>query len=346
METLTWIGVGVCLLHSATFSGLNLALLGLSRLNLEVVAEGGNNNAKRVIELRRDSNFLLTTILWGNVAANVLLTMLTDSVMTGTYAFLFSTFGITFCGEILPQAWFSRNALKMGSALAPVIRVYQVLLWPVAKPSAWLLDRWLGPEGITYLREHDLRRVITKHMEAEESDLRFNEGRGVLNFLALDDLPLGQEGEPVDPDSIITLPVQVDLPVLPPFEPKADDPFIQQVQRSGQKWVILCNAEEQPLLVLDADDFLRNSFLNGADINPYGSCHRPIVVRNSQMNVGRVLRKLSVSQENPEDDVIDKDLILLWTKDQRRVITGADLLGYLMRGIVPILEGETSDRSS
>ncbi|MFT7486478.1 MAG: metal transporter CNNM [Candidatus Paceibacteria bacterium] len=335
MEILTWIGVGVCLLHSATFSGLNLALLGLSRLNLEVIAEGGNPAAKRVIDLRRDSNFLLTTILWGNVAANVLLTLLTDSVLTGAYAFMFSTFGITFFGEILPQAWFSRNAITMGSTLAPVIRVYQWILWPVAKPSAWMLDRWLGPEGITYLREHDLRRVISKHMEAAESDLRIHEGRGVLNFLALDDLPLGEEGELVDPDSIITLPVQVDLPILPPFKPKADDPFIQQVHRSGHKWVILCGEDEQPLLVLDSDDFLRSAFLDGADFHPYRACHRPVVVRNPEIAVGRVLRKLSVTAEDPEDDVIDRDLILLWTPEQRRVITGADLLGYLMRGIVP-----------
>ncbi len=335
MELFTWIGVGICILHSATFSGLNLALLGLSRLNLEVIAEGGNPDATRVIALREDSNFLLTTILWGNVAANVLLTLLTDSLLTGAYAFAFSTFGITFFGEILPQAWFSRNALKMGSRLAPVIWFYQFVLWPVAKPSAWMLDRWLGPEGITYLREHDLRRVITKHMEAEESDLGIHEGQGVLNFLALDDLPLGQEGEPVDPDSIIILPVQVDLPMIPDYEPRPDDPFIQQVQRSGHKWVILCSPEEEPLLVLDADEFLRSAFLRGDKLEPYAACHRPIVIRNPKMNVGRVLRKLTVTQEGPEDDVIDMDLILLWTDTKRRVITGADLLGYLLRGIVP-----------
>lgn len=33
------------------------------------------------------------------------------------------------------------------------------------------------------------------------------------------------------------------------------------------------------------------------------------------------------------DDVIDADIILLWGK-QKRVITGADILGRLMRGIV------------
>jgi len=336
MQIFTWLGIGVCLLHSATFSGLNLALFGLGRLQLEVEAEGGNDHARKVIELRRDANFLLTTILWGNVGANVLLTLLTDSVLAGAYGFFFSTFGITFFGEIVPQAWFSRNALRMGALLSPVMRAYQVLLWPVARPSAWLLDRWLGPEGMAYFRERDLRRVITKHMESEHADLEVSEGRGALNFLALDDLPLGHEGEPVDPESVIELPVQVDLPVIPHCEPTRDDPFVTLVERSGHKWVLLCDAERGPLLVLDADEFVRGLFLHHETFNPYSCCHRPIVIRNKSITIGEVLRRLRVRQQQPDDDVIDEDLILLWTDSERRVITGADLLGFLLRGIVPV----------
>ena len=37
-------------------------------------------------------------------------------------------------------------------------------------------------------------------------------------------------------------------------------------------------------------------------------------------------------RERSEDDVVDHDLVLVWT-EQRRVITGADLLGRLLRGI-------------
>jgi hypothetical protein len=40
-----------------------------------------------------------------------------------------------------------------------------------------------------------------------------------------------------------------------------------------------------------------------------------------------------VKSEHTEDDVIDNDLILVWG-EQRRIITGADLLGRLLRGIV------------
>ena len=72
------------------FSGLNLAFFGISKLQLEVEAEAGNTAAKKILVLRKNSNFLLTTILWGNVGVNVLLTLLSNSVLAGISAFIFS----------------------------------------------------------------------------------------------------------------------------------------------------------------------------------------------------------------------------------------------------------------
>ena len=111
---LVWVGIFFCLSQSAMFSGLNLALLGISRLRLEVEVQAGNPDALKILTLRKDVNFLLTTILWGNVSINVLLTLLSNSVMAGLTAFLFSTILITFAGEIAPQAYFSRHAMRMG----------------------------------------------------------------------------------------------------------------------------------------------------------------------------------------------------------------------------------------
>jgi hypothetical protein len=42
---------------------------------------------------------------------------------------------------------------------------------------------------------------------------------------------------------------------------------------------------------------------------------------------------MKMKPEHPEDDVIDQGLILVWGQ-QRRIITGADLLERLLRGIV------------
>ena len=332
VNTLVWVGILFCISQSAMFSGLNLALLGISRLRLEVEASSRNPAAIKILRLRRDFNFLLTTILWGNVAINVLLTLLSKSVMAGITAFFFSTFLITFLGEITPQAYFSRHAMRMGSLLAPVIRFYQLLLYPVAKPTAKVLDWWLGEEGIRFFRERDLRMVIRKHIEAEESDIDRIEGIGAMNFLALDDITVTQEGEHIDPDSVIKLPIKDDTPVFPDFDRNTHNPFLLHINRSGKKWIVIVDEHDQPHTVLNANAFLRDALFGGKSFNPNVYCHRPIIVKDPATLLGNVLSNLRVFPKSEIDDVIDNDLILIWS-EEKRVITGADILGRLLRGI-------------
>ena len=165
----TWIGIAFCISQSAMFSGLYLAFFSVTRLRLEVEVADGNKSAQGVLSMRKDSNFLLATILWGNVGINVLLTLLSNSILAGLSAFLFSTVVITFIGEIIPQAYFSRHALQMASKLAPLLKLYQIILYPIAKPVALVLDQFLGEEGIQYFREHNFREVIKMHIELQEN---------------------------------------------------------------------------------------------------------------------------------------------------------------------------------
>lgn len=331
-ETLTWLGIAFCVSQSATFSGLNLAFFSLSRLRLEADASHGNAAAARVLELRKDSNFLLTTILWGNVGINVLLTLLSNSVLAGVAAFVFSTVIITFFGEIIPQAYFARHAMRMASLLSPVLRMYQFLLYPVAKPSAIMLDKWLGREMISFIKERDLKRILAKHIESEDSEMEEVEGIGALNFLEIDDLTVEQEGEPLDPESIISLPTKVDLPVLPSAKPSPNDPFVQQVNASGRKWVVLTDEGGEPRLVLDADGYLRELLLNDSAFDGYAHCHRPVVIRNPETTLDQVISEMKRSQAEDTDEAIEHDIVLVW-HEQKKVITGADILGRLLEGI-------------
>jgi len=332
MMTFTWLGILFCLSQSAMFSGLNLALFGISRLRLEVEVKSGNKAAAKVLGFRKDSNFLLTTILWGNVSINVLLTLLSDSILAGVSAFIFSTVVITLVGEIMPQAYFSRNALRMASLLGPLLRFYQFLLYPVAKPSAKMLDWWLGKEGVQYFREQDLMEVIRKHIDADDAEIDRFEGLGAMNFLAIDDLLVTHIGEPVDPQSIIVLPVSSGRPVFPKITRSPEDSFLGQVNISGRKWIILTDTEGSPLLIMDADGFLRDALLQESSPNPFQYCHRPIVVSDINTPLGSVVSQWAVHSDHPSDDIIDQDIILVWA-EEKRIITGSDILGRLLRGI-------------
>ena len=334
---LTWVGIALCLGQAAIFSGLNLAVFSISRLRLEVEAAGGNADAARVLGLRADANLMLATILWGNVAANVLLTLLSESVLAGVGAFLFSTVVITLLGEIFPQAYFSRNAIRVAGLFRPMLVFYRALLFPLAKPTAMLLNYWLGPEGLTLFRERDFRALMAKHVEAAGTDVGHLEAIGALNFLDLDDVLAREEGEPVDPRSIITLPTRDGRPVVPKFKCSPDDPFLRQLDASGKKWVIFVDEAGQPHMVLDAHHFLRDALFDQVSATE-AYWHRPIVVTDANTRLGDVIGRMRVKPEHPGDDVIDHDLILVWGK-QRRIITGADLLGRLLRGIA-LREGE------
>lgn len=333
---LQWLGIAICLSQSAMFSGLNLAVFSTSRLRLEAAAATGDHNAERVLALRQDANFTLVTILWGNIAVNVLLTLLAESVLTGLFAFLFSTVFITVFGEIVPQAYFSRHAMWVASRLAPVLRVYKVVLWPVAKPFAKLLDIWVGPESIPWFGEKELRDVLAEHVRHGESEIGQVEATGAVNFLALDDTSAGMEGRPLDPLTILPLTVLNGRPVFPSFQRSVDDPLLRRLEAPGKRWAVIVDEEGRPRFVLDAYRFLREALFGEESFDPLTLCHRPLIVEDESRPLGQVLERLTAGAVGKGDVVIDKDVILVWTPTQRRIITGADILGRLFRGIAKI----------
>jgi hypothetical protein len=167
---------------------------------------------------------------------------------------------------------------------------------------------------------------------AHGTEVSHLEAVGAVNFLDLDDIPVIEEGEPVDPNSVIALPFEKGRPVLPAFRPAPDDPFLRQLDASGKPWVILTDPAGQPQLALDAHHFLRDVLFDPASVRPEAYWHRPIIVTEPNAKLGDVIGLMKVKPEYPEDDVVDNDLILIWSKE-RRIITGADLLGRLLRGI-------------
>ena len=82
----------------------------------------------------------------------------------------------------------------------------------------------------------------------------------------------------------------------------------------------------------DSHHFLRDTLFDTVSAAPEAYWHRPITVTDPQTRLGEVIPRMYVRPERPEDDVIDRDLILFWG-EHKRIITGADLLGRLLRGI-------------
>lgn len=157
-----WLQVGLIVILfflSGLFSGLNLGLMSLDKIELKIIEGAGAYSekayAKAIRPVREKGNLLLCTLLVGNVLVNTSLTILMDDLTgSGLFAVLGSTVGITILGEILPQAVCSRHGLAIGAKTLWLTKLFMLITFPVAFPISFILDKLLGEEmGQVYSRE-------------------------------------------------------------------------------------------------------------------------------------------------------------------------------------------------
>ena len=168
-----WAGIIVvafCLLLSGMFSGLNLGLMSLDTTELKIVINCGSEAerevgtgcrvlgfflishtcqyAKAILPVRKKGNYLLCSILLGNVLVNNSLTIVLDSMTGGggALAVVFATLAIVIFGEIIPQSICSRHGLAVGAFTIWLTKLFMLLTSPLSYPLSKLLDCVLGRE--------------------------------------------------------------------------------------------------------------------------------------------------------------------------------------------------------
>jgi len=172
-------------LLSGLFSGLTLGLLGLKKSELERKIRLGNENARKVYAVRKKGNLLLCTLLLGNVGVNSTIAILLGGVAVGVVAGIISTGLIVIFGEILPQAFVSRHALRVGAKMAWLVRIFIVILYPVSWPISVVLDKMLGKRLPDVWSKGELKDLISYHRKIKASSLDVDEERilhGALSF--------------------------------------------------------------------------------------------------------------------------------------------------------------------
>ena len=184
---MTYIIIIVLIILSAFFSGLTLGLMGLDKYELKRKVELGDKEAIKVYPLRKQGNLLLTTLLVGNVAVNAALSIFLGTIASGLIAGVLATVLIVIFGEIIPQAIFSRFALKLGARVAWFVQFLIYAFYPVTKPIAWTLDKVLGDELPTVYSKQELVKIIEEHEDASLSDVDEDEERIIKGALTFSD---------------------------------------------------------------------------------------------------------------------------------------------------------------
>lgn len=174
-------------LLSGCFSGLTLGFFSLNLTSLERKMKLGDKRAVKVYPVRKNGNLLLCTLLLGNVAVNSAVAIFLGDIATGVVAGFVSTGLIVVFGEIIPQAVFSRFALTLGSKTVWLVKLFIFIMYPIAKPLAWGLDKALGEELGTIWSKKEIEEIIRYHEDNENSEIDADEERILLGALAFSD---------------------------------------------------------------------------------------------------------------------------------------------------------------
>jgi metal transporter CNNM len=148
--------------------------MSLTPHDLIVIQEAGTPNdrkyAKRIYPVRKRGNFLLCTILLGNVLVNSTTTILLDTLISGMLAVAGATLAIVIFGEIIPQAICSRHGLKVGSQTILLTRMFMIATFPIAYPLSKLLDIILGK---TKKNKVERKKTSSNFFSGEEVGARY-----------------------------------------------------------------------------------------------------------------------------------------------------------------------------
>ncbi|CDQ70355.1 unnamed protein product [Oncorhynchus mykiss] len=186
-----------CLLVlSGMFSGLNLGLMALDPMELRIVQSCGTEKEKRyaskIDPIRRKGNYLLCSLLLGNVLVNTTLTILLDDLIgSGLGAVVASTISIVIFGEIVPQALCSRHGLAVGANTIMVTKFFMLVTFPLSWPISKLLDCVLGQEiGTVYNREKlvEMLRVTEPYNDLVKEELNMIQGALELRTKTVQDV--------------------------------------------------------------------------------------------------------------------------------------------------------------
>ncbi|ORY80028.1 hypothetical protein BCR37DRAFT_388387 [Protomyces lactucae-debilis] len=222
------LGVSVVLiLGGGVFAGLTIALMGQDIINLQVLAESGEERERRhaakvLSLLKRGKHWVLVTLLLCNVLTNESLPIVMDSILPGgLYAVAISTVSIVIFGEIIPQSLCVRYGLPIGAAFVAPMLGLMYIMYPVAYPIAKLLDYLLGDDEGTVYKKAGLKTLVTLHKTLGADRLNEDEVTIITAVLDLKDKSVGSVMTPIE--DVFTMSADTIL----------DEPMVDTILKEG-----------------------------------------------------------------------------------------------------------------
>lgn len=160
------------ILLGGIFAGLTIGIMNQDEIYLQVLTNSGtpsqSKQAKRILNMfkRRGKHLVLVTLLLCNVITNETLPIVLDRIAGGgVTAVVASSIFVIIFGEIIPQSLCVKFGLSIGAFFSPYVEGLGLMLYPISKPIALLLDYVLGePHGNTY-EKSGLKTLVSLHSD-------------------------------------------------------------------------------------------------------------------------------------------------------------------------------------
>jgi putative hemolysin len=163
--------LGVLVVLSGVFSGMETAVMSLNEAKVRALVKQKKKGSKALYRVKKNTHKLLITILIGNNLVNIGSASLATVVFTELFgsaglgiATGVMTFLILLFGEITPKTFASQNAEKISLIVARPLELLSIILSPVVflfELISRFVSKILGSKEGEDLSEEELRTVVT-----------------------------------------------------------------------------------------------------------------------------------------------------------------------------------------
>lgn len=195
-----WISIASILalvLLSGFFSGSETALTATSKSRMHTLGNNGEMRANIVTHLIERRDRLIGALLIGNTIVNIL----AGSLMTSLFLDVFGDSGVAIAtlvtsaivvvfSEVLPKSWAIAGPDRFALAVAPLVRLFVLVVGPVSAAVNWLVRAILALFGVrlssevSMLTAHEELRGAVDYLHKEGSVVKADRDRlgGVLDL--------------------------------------------------------------------------------------------------------------------------------------------------------------------
>lgn len=244
----------ILLVLSGFFSGIETALMSVSRIKIESLLRQKKRGSKTLQKIKSDPDKLIITILIGNNLANISAASLATVIFTNLFgssgigiATGIMTFLILIFGEITPKTLAAEHAVPISLFVAKPIQILEFILTPIVKIFSLItrgISKLFGSKKQILISESELTTTISLGLQA-----------GIINKDAAKMMHNIMEFENLKVNEIMTPEANIKLI---DGEKKLKETLNYIIKTPFSRYPVYSKTKDEIVGIIDVDDVLKH----------------------------------------------------------------------------------------